>query len=60
MTKYYSPKEAIKETNIGRNEMYRLCRSEDLWRFGHKEGSRYKIDLKKLEKYLERRTKWQY
>ena len=49
----------LREKGYGRNELQRICRSEDFWQVGHKEGTVYKINLQKLEKYLERRTKWQ-
>ena len=49
----------LREKGYGRNELQRLCHSDDFWQFGHKEGTVYKINLPKLEKYLERRTKWQ-
>lgn len=50
----------LREKGYGRNYLQRLCHSEDFWQVGHKEGTVYKINLQKLEKYLERRTKWEY
>ena len=58
MKELYTIKE-LREKNYGRNFLQRLCHSEDFWQFGHKEGTVYKFNLAKLEKYLERRTKWQ-
>ena len=54
----YTIKELVGK-GYGLNELRRICRSEDFWQVGHKEGTVYKINLQKLEKYLERRTKWQ-
>lgn len=57
--KNFTIKQLREEWNYGRNYLQRLCHSEDFWQFGHKEGNVYKINLAKLEKYEERRTKWQ-
>lgn len=50
----------LREKGYGRNYLQRMCHSPDFWQYGHKEGTVYKINLKKLEKYEERRTKWEY
>lgn len=55
----YTIKELREVKGYGRNYLQRLCHSEDFWQFGHKEGTVYKINLAKLEKYEERRTKWE-
>lgn len=54
----YTIKE-LREMGYGRNELQRLVHSEDFYQFGHKEGTVYKINLKKFQDYLERRTKWE-
>lgn len=59
MQEVFTMKE-LREKGYGRNELQRIAHSEDFYLVGHKEGTVYKFNLKKLEKYLERRTQWQY
>ena len=49
----------LREKGYGRNELQRLAHCEDFHKFGHREGTVYKFNLKKLENYLERRTRWE-
>ena len=52
----YTIKE-LRDLGYGRNELQRLAHCEDFYRFGHREGTVYKFNLRKLEKYLEIRTR---
>lgn len=59
MKKKYTIKE-LQELGYGRNMLRRLAHDKnDFPEVGHKEGTVYKFDLEKLEKYLERRTKYE-
>lgn len=57
MKEVYTIKE-LREMGYGRNELQRICHSEDFYLVGHREGTVYKINLEKLKKYFERREKW--
>lgn len=40
--------------------LVRIAHSDEFYRIGFKDGRQYYFYKSKLEKYLERRTKWQY
>lgn len=59
MKEIYKMKE-LTELGYGRNQLQRLAHSEDFHEVGFRDGRQIYFNKAKLEKYLERRTKWQY
>lgn len=60
MTKEIYTIKELRDLGYGRNMLQRLSHSENFHEVGFRDGRQIYFNKTKLEKFLERRTKWQY